>query len=174
MGHRFQRKERATTEKSESGRKWCQILKIIQTIFLICVGMFGSVSAFAVPSHFSVTIGSALLCRDQIDAIFFKDYMVTYFGAPNKVEGGAYWWNVSATLFGAQLDSIFVSTEDLSSTFIGAVFVDTPDVLRQKILNSTGVTHRITTNPERWISPTLSIILKYYSSATPSKMYCLK
>jgi hypothetical protein len=136
--------------------------------------MVGSLPAFAVPSHFSVTIGSALLCRDQIDSFFFKDYMVANFGPPTKVEGGAYWWTVSSTLFGATLDSIFVSKEDTSSVFIGAIFVDAPDALRQKIQDSIGVTYKVSNNPERWISPEFSVMLKYNSPVTPSKMYCLK
>ena len=117
---------------------------------------------------------SALLCQDQIDSFYFKDYMNANFGPPSKVEGGAYWWSVPGTLFGAKLDSIFVSKEDVSSVFVGAIFADDPDSLRQKILDSTGVTYKVTGNPEKWISPSFGVMLKYNVSNTPSKMYCLK
>jgi hypothetical protein len=152
-----------------------KITKRFKILVLICTGMLSSLPALAVPpGHFSSTIGSALLCQDQIDSYFFTDYMITYFGQPTKVEGGAYWWKVQSTLFGAKLDSIFVSQESTSSVFIGATFVDLPDDLRQKIQDATGVTYKATANPEQWSSPSFSVILKYNSSETPSKLFCLK
>jgi len=141
---------------------------------LICAGMLGSLPAFAVPGHFSSTIGSALLCQDQIDSYYYTDYMITYFGPPTKVEGGAYWWKVSSTLFGSPVDSIFVSQESTSSVFIGAIFADAPESLRQNILNATGVPYKATASPEQWISPSYSVMIKYNTTQTPSKMYCLK
>ena len=151
-----------------------KITRQLQTFTLIFSGLVGSLPVFAAPSHFSNTIGSALLCQDQIDSIFFTDYMTTYFGKPSKVEGGAYWWKVSSNLFGAKLDSIFVSQENTSSVFVGAIFVDVPDALRQKIQDATGVTYKVTTNPETWSSPSFSVLLKYNSLETPSKLFCLK
>jgi len=145
-----------------------------QAIVFAIAGLSGSAPALAVPSHFSVTIESALLCRDQIDRFFFTDYMNTYFGPPVKVEGGAYWWSVPSTLFGAKLDSIFVSKEDTIPVFIGAIFADAPDVLRQKIQDSSGEIYRVTKSPEQWISSSFSVMLKYNATETPSKMYCLK
>jgi hypothetical protein len=163
------------------GGKVLKITRQFQAFVLICSGIAGSLpalaapsSALVVPSHFSSTIGSALLCQDQIDSFFFTDYMNTYFGKPNKVEGGAYWWKVSSNLYGAKLDSIFVSKEDTSSVFIGAIFVDLPAALRQKIQDTTGVTYNATTNPEQWSSPSFSVMLKYNSIETPSKLFCLK
>jgi len=100
--------------------------------------------------------------------------MNTYFGPPGKIEGGAYWWKVSGTLFGTKLDSIFINQESTTSVFIGAIFADPPDVLRKNILNITGVPYQITRDPERWSSPSFSVMLKYNSPETPSKMYCLK
>jgi hypothetical protein len=151
-----------------------KITRQFQTFALICSEIVGSLPALAGPSHFSSTIGSALLCQDQIDSFFLTDYMTTYFGQPNKVEGGAYWWKVSGILYGSKLDSIFVSQENTSSVFIGALFVDVPDTLRQNIQDATGVTYKATTNLEQWNSPSFSVILKYYSLETPSKLFCLK
>lgn len=151
-----------------------RILSQFQFIILIFIGAFISTPALAVPSHFSVTIESALLCEDQIDAYFFNDYMVANFGPPTKVEGEANWWTVSSTLFGAKLDSVFVSNAQTSSVFIGAIFADATDMLRQKIQDSTGVIYQLTKNPEQWVSPSFSVMLKYNSPSTPSKMYCLK
>lgn len=151
-----------------------QILEKFRIVVLICAGMFCSIPALAVPSHFSVTIESALLCVDQIDAFYFTDYMVANFGPPTKVEGEANWWTVSTTLFGAKVDSVFVSNSETSSVFIGAIFADATDVLRQKIQDSTGVIYQVTGNPEQWVSPSFSVMLKYKSPETPSKMYCLK
>ena len=151
-----------------------KITKQFQTLALIATGMAASFPAVAVPGHFSSTIGTALLCQNQIDSYYFTDYMITYFGQPSKVEGGAYWWKVSSTLFGARVDSIFVSQESTSSVFIGAIFVDPPDTLLQNIRNTTGVTYKATTDPERWISPAFSVMLKYNTPQTPSKLFCLK
>lgn len=151
-----------------------KFIRQFQIFVLIFSGMAGSFPAFAAPDHFSSTIGSALLCQDQIDSFFFTDYMTSYFGKPSKVEGGAYWWKVSSNLFGAKLDSIFVSKEDIDSVFIGAIFVDAPDALRQKIQDATGVTYQATKNTEQWSSPSFSVILKYNSLETPSKLFCLK
>lgn len=136
--------------------------------------MLGSLPALAAPGHFSSTIGSALLCQDQIDGYYFTDYMNTYFGKPTKVEGGAYWWKVQSNLFGSEVDSIFVSQETTSSVFIGAIFSDEPDVLRQKIQDATGVAYKVTANPEQWMSPSFSLMLKYKVPKTPSKLFCLK
>jgi hypothetical protein len=141
---------------------------------LFCCGIAGSLPCVAVPSHFSSTIGSALLCQDQIDGYFFTDYMNTYFGQPSKTEGGAYWWKVSSTLFGAQVDSIFISQESISSVFIGAIFSEAPDALRENIQKATGVAFKSTNNSERWISPSFSTLLKYNETMTPSKLFCLK
>ena len=151
-----------------------QIAKRIQILTLLFSGLAGSFPVLAVPGHFSSTIGSALLCQDQIDSFYFNDYMTTYFGKPTKVEGGANWWKVSSVLFGAKVDSIFVSQVNISSVFIGAIFVDAPDVLRQKIQDATGVTYQATNNPEQWNSPSFSLLLKYNSQETPSKLFCLK
>jgi len=151
-----------------------QILEKVGFVIMIYAGMFCTLPALAVPSHFSVTIEPALLCQDQIDAYYFTDYMVANFGPPTKVEGEANWWTVSTTLFGAKLDSVFVSNSETSSVFIGAIFADATDVLRQKIQDSTGVIYQVTNNPEQWASPNFSVMLKYNSPSTPSKMYCLK
>ena len=151
-----------------------QLLEKFRFVVIICAGMLISFPALAVPSHFSVTIESALLCEDQIDAYFFNDYMVANFGPPTKVEGEANWWAVPTTLFGAKLDSVFVSNSETSSVFIGAIFADATDVLRQKIQDSSGVIFQAGNNPEQWVSPSFSVLLKYHTSETPSKMYCLK
>lgn len=174
MRYGFHGKNGQPAARLEGGGKVWKISRKFQAVALICAGMTGSLPAFAVPSHFAVTIESALLCQDQIDSFFFTDYMLANFGPPTKVEGGAYWWSVSSTLFGAKLDSIFVSKEDTSSVFIGAIFVDAPDALRSKIQDSSGVTYKVTSNPEQWVSPSFSVMLKYNSPETPSKMYCLK
>ncbi|MEJ1958180.1 MAG: hypothetical protein WDM70_00900 [Nitrosomonadales bacterium] len=151
-----------------------RITKWLKTSVFILWGTLAAFSAVAVPGHFSSTIAPALLCHNQIDSYFLTDYMITYFGKPSKIEGGAYWWKVTGTLFGAKLDSIFVNQENTASMFIGAVFSDPPDTLRQNITSATGVSFKETGNSERWISPSFSVLLKYNIPATPSKMYCLK
>jgi hypothetical protein len=163
----------------EDSDKVRQFTKWLLSSTLILSGIAGSFPALAVPSHFSSTIGSALLCQDQIDGYYFTDYMVENFGQPTKTEGGAYWWKMPSTLFpitlfGAQVDSIFVSQENTTSVFIGAMFVASPDALLKSIRTTTGISYQVTSNPERWISPMFSTLVYYNKTQTPSKLYCAK
>ena len=154
-----------------------KLKKQFQVWVLVFSGIFGSFPAFAeikLPSHFVTTIGSALLCHDQIDSYFFIDYLNTYFGDPYKVEGGAYWWNVPGTLFGAKIDSIFVSQESTTTVFIGAVFLDDPTRILKNIQDKNGVTYQPTADPGRWVSPSFAVLLRYNEPLTPTKMFCAK
>jgi len=67
------------------------------------------------PSTFGDTIGSALLCIDQIDPYYYWSYMKQYFGPPYKQEGGAYWFKVKATLWGANITEVLVCTPAMSA-----------------------------------------------------------
>lgn len=131
--------------------------------------MFVSHTALAVPSHFSTVVGSALLCRSQVSAEYFNDYMATYFGKPAFSYGGANWWKVSSTLFGSQLEYIFVGS---NQSFIGATFKDDPDKLAANVKISMGIDYRQKAT-EKWVAPTYGVIIKYNDKTTPSKMFCI-
>lgn len=131
---------------------------------LLCVnGM-----ALAAPSHFPIVIGSALVCRDQINVDYFNDYMKTYFGKPAFVSGGATWWKVNDSIFNSPLEYVFVG---YGQDFIGATFKDNPEKLLSNVRDSMGVEYR-KTGAEKWEAPTSGVLIKYYDKNTSSKMYC--
>ena len=55
--------------------------------------------AGAAPSTFGPVIGSALLCRSQLDNAYFHAYLTEVFGPAYKREGGAYWFRTEASLW---------------------------------------------------------------------------
>ena len=136
---------------------------------LIALFMLVSNTALAVPSHFSIVVGSALVCRSQVSAEYFNDYMATYFGKPAFTSGGASWWKVSNTLFNSQLEYIFVGS---NHDFIGATFKDNPDKLIANVKGSMGIDYRQKAT-EKWVAPTYGVIIKYNDKTTPSKMFCI-
>ncbi len=97
-------------------------------------------AAFAAPSTFGTTIGSALLCLDQIDPYYFWFYLNEFFGPPYKNEGGAYWFKVQTTLWGAPISDVMVSDGSGRVIFLAAAFTNTkPDALSSAISGSTGI-----------------------------------
>lgn len=142
---------------------------VLKMKLLILLLLLISNPAFSKPSHFSSVIGSALQCSDQVSAIYFNDYMATYFGKPEFTSGGANWWKVSGRLFNSQLEYIFVG---VNQDFIGATFTDTPDKLMANIKSSTGLDYK-QAGAEKWVAPTYSVIIKYNDNTTPSKMFCI-
>ena len=122
----------------------------------------------AAPSHFSIVIGSAIVCRDQVSADYFNMYMNTYFGKPEFNTGGANWWKVNATIFNTPVEYIFVG---LGQDFIGATFKDSPDKLVVNIRDSTGIDYR-QIGTEKWVAPTAGVLIRYYDKNASSKMYC--
>jgi len=125
--------------------------------------------ALAGPSHFSIVVGSALVCRDQVSAAYFNEYMNTYFGNPAYAAGGANWWKVDEKLFGAEVGDIFVGE---SLDFIGATFKDDPAKLITKVRAYMGMDY-MQMGVEKWVAPSGGVIVKYYDRTTPSKLYCI-
>lgn len=136
---------------------------------LILLLLLVSDIAFAVPSHFSIVIGSALVCTDQVTAEYFNDYMATYFGKPAFTEGGANWWKVDQKLLNADAQYIFVGE---SRDFIGATFKDDPEQLIIKVRGYTGMNYK-PVGIEKWVTPSGGVLIRYYDKTTPSKMYCI-
>ena len=131
--------------------------------------LLASGMAFAAPSHFSVVIGSALVCKDQVSADYFNEYMQKFFGKPAFAAGGANWWKVDEQLFNADVQYIIVG---LGQDFIGATFKDNPDKLIAKLRDYMGMDFK-QMETEKWVSPTAGVIIRYYDKTTPSKMYCM-
>jgi len=136
--------------------------------FILLLLFFSNV-AFAAPNHFSIAIGSALVCLDQVTAEHFNDYMKTNFGKPTFTAGEANWWKVDERLFNAEVQYVFVG---VSQDFIGATLKDEPDKLIAKMRSYMGMDYK-QMGAEKWITPTGGVIIKYYDKTTPSKMYCI-
>ena len=96
--------------------------------------------ALAVPSTFSTTIGTALLCLAQIDPFYFWSYLNEFFGPPYKNEGGAFWFKVQTTLWGAPISDVMVSDGSGRVIFLAAAFTNTkPEALSSAIFGDTGI-----------------------------------
>jgi len=135
---------------------------------LMFLSLLSSSLAVAAPSHFPIVIGSALVCRDQVSADYFNDYMLTYFGAPAFSAGGANWWKVNESIFNTPVEYIFVG---VGMDFIGATFKVSPVTLIASVKDAMGVEYK-QVNGETWASTSYGVLLTYHDKTTPSKMYC--
>jgi hypothetical protein len=126
------------------------------------------------PSTFGPVIGSALLCRDQIDNKYFYSWLTAAFGAPYRHEGGAYWFRTGeATLWGTPVTEVMVSDDTSELVFVAAVAEAPPDQLEQAIRGAAGVRHLAadaSPYPLRISAPGSTIA--YYNAK--SKIYCAK
>jgi len=130
--------------------------------------LFGGL-AFAAPNHFTIVIGSALVCNDRVSADYFNGYMKRFFGEPAFNTGGANWWKVNESLFNSSSEYVFVG---VGHDFIGATFKDSPDKLIANVKGAMGVEYR-RMGAESWVAPTSGVLIKYYDKKTPSKMFCI-
>jgi hypothetical protein len=132
-----------------------------------------ALSAHAVDSGFSETIGGGLFCLDEIDQNFYINWISLRYGPPQKREGQAYWFDVTGEkLFGATLKYLFVGDGTSAYEFIGAVFEDAPADLVKKIGDYQGRKVAFQMNADGYASKTGSRIITNYDGG--SKMYCAK
>jgi hypothetical protein len=126
------------------------------------------------PSTFGSVIGSALLCRDQIDNKYFYSWLTARFGAPYKHEGGAFWFRTGeATLWGAPVTEVMVSDDTSELVFVAAVAEVPPDQLEQAVRGGAGVRHLAAdTSPYPLRVSNAGSTIAYYNSK--SKIYCAK
>ena len=141
------------------------------TLFL--VAPFSGSALAEVPSTFGTTIGSALLCIDQIDPYYFWSYLNQFFGPPYKKEGGAYWFKVQASLWGTAISDVMVSDGSGRLMFLAAAASEKPDKLSEAIILSTGIGYT-KDNPSQY-SPMMSNMgSKIVFFDQNSKIYCAK
>jgi hypothetical protein len=139
----------------------------------------GAVSAQAQdkqPSTFGSVIGSALLCRDHLDNVYFHSWLTTAFGAPYKREGGAWWFRTGeATLWGTPVTEVMVSDDTSELVFVAAVAEVPPDQLEQAIRGAAGVRHLAAdASPYPLRVSNAGSTIAYYNVAGKSKIYCAK
>jgi hypothetical protein len=152
-----------------------QMLKqrFVLTVMLAALGSM-PVFLLAAPTTFEPVIGSALLCNDQIDPVYFKDYLIRFYKNPYKTEGEAYWFkpDPSQRLYGLELADIYVSTEGSRYAFLGVVFKEKLDIARKKMLEMKGVTYLPFSGDTVLRSAQGSFLIEYDSTKT--KLYCVK
>lgn len=127
----------------------------------------------AIPSTFGSTIGAALLCVDHVDPSYFLSYMNQFFGPPYKTEGGAYWFKVQGTLWGANMTDVMVSDGAYEQVFVAASFKENPQKLADAIAGVAGV--RYLSEGATQYSPLISSLgSKIIYSGQNSRIYCSK
>jgi len=128
----------------------------------------------AIPTTFGTIVGNALLCRDEIDNLYFYNYLVKAFGPAYKRDGGAYWFRTDgANLWGVAISELMVSDDTSALVFVGGVAETTPEELEKAIITQVGVHYaRIDSSafPVREAKPASRIV--YFD--TKSKIYCAK
>ncbi|WP_426110794.1 hypothetical protein [Massilia sp. PWRC2] len=130
-------------------------------------------AARAAPSTFGPVIGSALLCRSGLDNAYFYRWLIDNVGPSYKHEGGAYWFKVDATLWGAAVKEVMVSDDSSEVVFLAAVIDMAPDKLDEAIRVAAGPRHRAqdaARYPQRESQPGSQIV--YFKEK--AKIYCLK
>lgn len=127
----------------------------------------------APPSTFGTTLGPALLCIDHIDPSYFMSYMNQFFGPPYKSEGGAHWFKVQGTLWGANITDVMVSDGANEQVFVAASFKDNPKKLADAIAASSGMQFQKEDSSQS--SPLISSLgSKIIYSGQNSRVYCAK
>lgn len=129
--------------------------------------------AGAAPSTFGPVIGSALLCRSELDSAYFYNWMRENFGPSYKQEGGAHWFKVEANLWGTPVNEVMVSDDSSEVVFIAAVIDTKPETLDEAIRRNAGPRHRPQDDskyPVREAQPGSHIV--YFKDK--SKIYCLR
>ncbi|RZA32038.1 MAG: hypothetical protein EOP92_28090 [Lysobacteraceae bacterium] len=109
---------------------------------MLLAALAASPASQAMPSTFNQVVGNALLCRSHLDNRYFHDYLTTSFGPAYKREGGAWWFKVEATLWGAEVKEVMVSDDTAELVFIAAQTESTPEELQGAIRSATGAAFR--------------------------------
>jgi hypothetical protein len=150
------------------------ILRLLPLALALIAGAASAQTQDKQPSTFGPVIGSALLCRDQIDNKYFYSWLTARFGAPYTHEGGAFWFRTGeATLWGAPVTEVMVSDDTSELAFLAAVAEVPPDQLEQAIRTASGIKHQAADSspyPLRISAPGSTIA--YYNAK--SKIYCAK
>ena len=166
-------RSRQMAQAGQDGRRWPAAgLRARLALLLALAGAAGP--ALALPSTFGPTIGSALLCRSQLDSAAFRLYLQKTFGPSYKHEGGAYWFRTTdAQLWGQQVSEVMVSDDNDGYLFIAAVAETSPDKLADAVRDVAGTTFRpadASTYPLRIARP--GVTIAYHKDK--SKIYCAR
>lgn len=97
---------------------------------IVCIAVAGG--ALADDATFSTTLGTAILCLDDLAPGYFYNHLYQK-QRPYKTEQGAYWFKTSEQLFGAPLTEVFVSDGSSRYAFVGAVSSLSPAELAEAV-----------------------------------------
>ena len=141
---------------------------------VLVLGWATAVPAGAAPSTFGPVIGSALLCRSQLDNRYFQQYLTASFGPSYKHEGGAFWFRAGdAKLWGAEVTDVLISDDSSPIVFVAAVTNSSADKLEESVRGAVGVRHQPvdrSATPVRQSLPGSRIV--YFQ--TRSKIFCAR
>jgi len=147
---------------------------MLRRIILLWFLMLHGLSALAQGSTFSSTVGSAVLCLDDVEPGFFANYM-SAIKPSYKQEEGAYWYKSSEQLFGAPVTEVFVSDGSSAFRFVGIVSSLPPEQLAEAITAAApaGVVFKKLDPKDKYsifVSPLGAVIA--FHQGKKSKIYC--
>lgn len=150
----------------------CTARKVL--VLLLSALWLAPAASISGPSTFEPVIGGALLCRDSIDPVYLKDYLIRFYQTPYKTEGEAYWFkpDPGKKLYGVTLEDIFVSAEDSRYAFLGVVLSENLSQARKKILETEGIDFQPFSGETVLRSALGSFLIEY--DKTQTKLYCAK
>lgn len=157
---------------AQSGRSAaaCRVLATLLAPLALCLSASG---ALAAPSTFGTIFGSAVLCRDAVDNIYFYDYLSASFGPAYKREGGAYWFKADARLWNIDISDVIVSDDSSELVFVAAVADAAPEQLGEAIAATAGVRH-IKADQSAFPVRQARLGSKIVYFNTKSKIYCAR
>jgi hypothetical protein len=152
-------------------------LNIIHRIALTCAllapGAVGTASA-APAATFSIEVGNALLCLNQLNSKYFYDYLFEAFGKPYKTDGGAYWFKATGSnIWGMEITDVLVNDGSSPADFVGAVVNGTPQALADAIGKSVGIRFTLEDNSKYALRQSQAGSTIAYAD-TKAKIYCAK
>lgn len=150
------------------------VSKLLLFFVLLC-GVQGH--ALAVPSHFSDKMESALTCRSEWSADYWRAYLNQHFGAALRNWGGAQWYKAEgAELAGNQIKEVFINLPDTSALMVGVLIEKPVADVRKQIEAKLGISFIELPGPyPRYLSRSGSMLIGLDDPQKPqTKWYCAR
>ena len=151
----------------------CRTNKLLLPLLAGLVLACAATGAGAAPSTFGPVIGSALLCRSQLDNAYFHAYLTESFGPAYKREGGAYWFRTEASLWGSKVEQVMVSDDTSAVVFVAAILEAKPDELEKSVRAAAGTPFRAADGSRYPLRKSIPGSTIAYAN-DKSKIYCAK
>jgi hypothetical protein len=151
----------------------CRTNKLLLPLLAGLVLAGTATGAGAAPSTLGPVIGSALLCRSQLDNAYFHAYLTEFFGPAYKREGGAYWFRTEASLWGSKVEQVMVSDDTSAVVFVAAILEAKPDELEKSVRAAAGTPFRAADASRYPLRKSIPGSTIAYAN-DKSKIYCAK